>query len=90
MLHLGLGHFVEANYEVETVNCCGEVCDCRRMSPTRYKVFTNNGKEFLLFLFVPAQSARRVNCKLATGSMFVILRNFDEQMALLWAYEQCQ
>ena len=59
MLHLGLGHFVEANYEVETVNCCGEVCDCRRMSPTRYKVFTNNGKEFLLFVFVPAQSGVR-------------------------------
>ena len=82
--------FVEANCEVEAVNCWGELCDCRRMSPTEYKVSTSNANEFLLFLFVPAQNARCVNCKLATGGIFVILRNFEEQIALLWAYEQWQ
>ena len=82
--------FVEANCEVEAVNCWGEVCDCRRMSPTEYKVSTSNGNEFLLFLFVPAQNARCVNCKLAIGGMFVILRIFEEQMPRLWVYEQWQ
>ena len=82
--------FVEANCEVQAVNGCGEVCDCRRMPPTKYKVSTSNANEFLLFLFVPAQNARCVNCKLATGGMFVILMIFEEQMALLWAYEQWQ
>ena len=49
--------FVEANCEVGAVNYCGEVCDCRRMSPTKYKVSTSNGKELRLFLVAPAEYA---------------------------------
>ena len=48
------------------------------------------GWEFLLFSFVPSQNPWRVNCKLEIGGTFVVLRNYGVQMALWWAYEQCQ